>query len=68
MIELQIGDVVTVKAKVNRTFKTSMEVGVIVEAEDMIISLLKFNSMLSFTDGTLEKLSLFVAATSSLLQ
>jgi len=32
----KLGDVVTVKAKVNRTFRTSLEVGVVVEAEDLI--------------------------------
>jgi len=33
----KVGDVITIKAKVNRTFRTSMEVGIVVEAEDPMI-------------------------------
>lgn len=54
---IKLGEVVTLKASVNRAFKTSMEVGVRVEAEDLETGEIKHANSAYFTFVGVDKIT-----------
>ncbi len=54
-VPIRLGNIVTLKASVNRAFKTSMEVGVRVEAEDFETGEIKHSNSAYFTFVAVDK-------------
>ncbi|MGH2574588.1 MAG: acyl-CoA thioesterase [Ignavibacteria bacterium] len=54
-IPIKLGDIVTLKASVNRAFNTSMEVGIKVEAEDIETGEKKHSNSAYFTFVSIDK-------------